>query len=528
MQRVMCVWLPEWPLQRIRIVQPEHKHRPTVLYAEASRKGHRIVACCQAALRCGITPGMPLAEAQGLTGTSRTQQAEPLFCEHNPEEDRAALNRLAGWCQRYSPAVGTEGEDCLLLDVTGCAHLWGGEQQLSREFHRAVGQWGLTAGTACADTIGAAWAIARSGESRETVVPPGQQAAVLRSLPVRALRLPAAAAGKLEELAIRRIAQLQQLPRASLSSRFGPEVARRLDQALGALPEQIEPVRLAEPVEVSLEFEYSTGDRGALEAALTQLVEQAVGQLSTSRQGVQQLEICLVHAEQQNTQLTVGTLRPSPSEAHLMELVRTRLERTELTEEVAGLHVTITAAAPLESRQHQLFDTVEHSHTDQEFARLIDRLSSRLGRQQVVRTELIPDAQPEFAVRWVPALDSHTAHRPSRQNRPTQQIQQPPFALPITGPVTWPAAARPLRLPAEPEPVGVTSLMPDGPPIRFRYGDRMQTVGRWWGPERIETGWWRERPIRRDYYRVETHSGQRFWLFRHVTQGSWFLHGEFE
>lgn len=524
----MCVWLPEWPLQRIRIVQPEHKQRPTVLYAEAPRKGHRIAACCQAARRCGITPGMPLAEAQGLTGTGRKQQPQPLFHEHNPEEDRAALDRLAGWCQRYSPIVGTEGEDCLLLDVTGGAHLWGGEQPLSREFHQAAGQWGLTVRTACADTIGAAWAIARSGESRETVVPPGQQETALRSLPVQALRLPAAAAGKLEELAIRRIAQLQQLPRASLSSRFGPEVARRLDQAMGTLPEQIEPVRLAEPVEVCREFEYATADRGSLEAALAQLVEQATSQVAARRQGILRLEICLVHAEQQDTQLTVGTLRPSPSEAHLMELVSTRLERTELAEEVTGLCLTVTAAAPLESRQHQLFDTVEHSHTDQEFARLIDRLSSRLGKQQVVRTELLPDAQPELAVRWVPALDSRGTHRPSRQNRPTQQSQQPPFALPITGPIPWPAAARPLRLPAEPQPVGVTSLMPDGPPIRFRYGDRMQTVGRWWGPERIETGWWRKQPIRRDYYRVETYSGQRFWLFRHITQGSWFLHGEFE
>jgi protein ImuB len=80
--------------------------------------------------------------------------------------------------------------------------------------------------------------------------------------------------------------------------------------------------------------------------------------------------------------------------------------------------------------------------------------------------------------------------------------------------------ARPLRLP-------VMSIAPEGPPVRFRLAGRDHRIARVWGPERIETGWWRGRCVRRDYYQVETGGGERFWLFRELGSGAWFLHGDF-
>ena len=462
--------------------------------------------------------GMPLAEAEMLATARRRGQAGVRFLPASPEEDLMALWRLAGWCQRYSPVAGVEGPDSLLLEISGSAHLYGGEQRLCGRFVRAAGRWGLVARVAVADTTGAAWAVARFGKDQVTVVSPEQQEAVLRPLPVAALRLSPSILEKLSKLAVRQVGQLQQLPRASLASRFGTDVARRLDQALGYRAEPVEPVRLPEVIEVEEEFEYATSDRRSLEAVLSRLLEQIAERLAVVQQGVQQLEVRLLHVEpEEETRFTVGMVRSGRVAAHLLELVRTRLEQVSLTAEVRGIQVEVKRAAPLESRQNRLFDTAGDAEGPRELARLLDRLSSRLGKERVVYPVLCAEAQPELAVRWRPVLDGGGASAGAACSRAEfPQMKQ------------WPMAARPLFLRAEPVPVEVLCAVPDGPPARMRWNNRLQAIARWWGPERIETGWWREQPIRRDYYRVETASGQRFWLFRRIGQGDWFLHGEFE
>ena len=508
----MCVWLPDWPLQRIRSAQPELENRPLVLYANAGHGGLRVVTCCRSAAKRGIVPGMPLAEAKGLFDTARRSRSEPLFVLHEPETDRSALRELSIDCGRFSPTVGIEEPDSLLLDLTGCAHLFGGERRLSHQVFRDFLRRRLSVRTAIAETIGTAWAVAHFGTDRAAIISSGQQTSALGPLPISALRLSAAVSETLRELSIRRIEQLQALPRDSFASRFGPELSLRLDQAWGKVAEFIVPVQLPEPIETRWEFEHPAGDRRSLQSALGRLIEQITETLSASGQGAQQLEVHLVGATKQQTSFTVGLLRPCQSASHLMKLVRTRLERITLTEEITGLRLKTTVTARIESRQNRLFDTGDNPDGERELAQLIDRLSNRVGKQRVVHPRLCPDAQPEFAVRWEPLLDVN----------PVPNQEQFPW------PRTWSASSRPLRLHTEPRAVEVTSVVPDGPPLRLFWNQAAYTVTRCWGPERIETGWWRARPIRRDYYRVETESGQRFWLFRRIGRGDWFLHGEFE
>lgn len=512
MKRVMCVWLPEWPLQRLQSVHREDEPEPVprVLYAESARRGLRVVICCRNTARQGVRPGMPLAEARGLLKT--TSGPQPQLLEHDPQADRTALEGLAGWCQRFSPVVGIEGTDSLLLDISSCAELFGGERRLAGQLSRAVGRWGLCVRTAIADTPGAAWALARFGNETPEIVPPGQQAAAMDPLPVAALRIPENVLSTLADLGLRRIGQVRGLPRSSLPSRFGPELIRRLDQALGELAEPIEPIRAPEPIEVRREFEYSTGDRRALEAVLDGLIEQLAGKLSAAGLGVRELEIGLLETTKEETCFTVGCLRPSQAVSHLRGLTFTRLEQVIPQAEIIGVRVKAVTTARLESQQTRLFETGENSQAGRLFAELVDRMSNRLGKDRVLRPLLQPDAQPEFAVLWEPATAAQ--------------------ATPPAAQFPWldgcPALARPLHLHPEPLPIQVTSVVPDGPPIRFFGKTGMETVAHWWGPERIETGWWRDRHIRRDYFHVETESGNRLWLFRRVDRGDWFLHGEFE
>ena len=537
MKRVMCVWLPGWPLQRIQYdAPPAHRKRPLVLYTESRQGGLQVVACCRRATERRVVPGMPLAEAKGLLETvSRSQSSSggwgrpqeaprvvptegslrstpathPLLIRHQPADDIQALRELAVRCQRFSPVVGIEEPDSLLLDLTGCAHLFGGERKLSRQVQRCFEQRGFFIKTAIADSIGAAWAVAHFGRHQTEIVPAGQHESVLRPLPVKALRLTETVIETLAALDIRRIEQLLALPRASLPSRFGPEVIRRLDQASGEVSELITPIRPPEPVVAGREFEHPTGDHRALEVALQQLVEQIVGNLVQRQQGIQRLTVELKGALSEC--FAINFLRPCQSLSHIMELVLTQLERVVLTEKVAGLRVQAVATALLESRQTQLFAADDDPVAQRELAQLVDRMSNRLGKQRVVQSQLCPDPQPEFANRWEPLLDEN-----ERGNGGS------------VSPPVLPCSARPLCLQREPQAVEVTSRVPAGPPTYFHWKQTCYTVARYWGPERIETGWHRGRHVRRDYYQVETECGLRFWLFWRIGRADWFLHGEFD
>ena len=519
---------------------------------------------------------MPLAEAKGLLETSsgshsssggwgRAQGAprvaptggslrstpaiHPLFVRHQPTDDVQALRELAVRCQRFSPVVGIEEPDSLLLDLTGCAHLFGGERKLSQQFHRSFEQRGFFIRTAIADTSGAAWAVAHFGRQQTEVVPAGQQESILRPLPITALRLAGGVIETLAALDIRRIEQLLALPRADLPSRFGPEVIRRLDQALGEASELITPIRPPEPVVASRDFEHPTGDRRTLEMVLQQLIEEIVSNLVEQQQGMRRLEVelrgtgekkenfglrisdCGVFAESGfrksairdsrsaiHPRFTIDFLRPCQSLPHVLELVLTRLERVVLAGEVAGMRVQAVATPLLESRQTQLFAADDDPAAQRELEQLVDRMSNRLGKQRVVRPRLCPDAQPEFASRWEPLLDENAG-----ADDRGWEMGDNTIGLSII-----PSPARPLCLQREPQAVEVTSLVPEGPPIRFLWRQTFYTVAQHWGPERIETGWYRGRHVRRDYYRVETECGLRFWLFQRIGRADWFLHGEFD
>ncbi len=190
-----------------------------------------------------------------------------------------------------------------------------------------------------------------------------------------------------------------------------------------------------------------------------------------------------------------------------------QLERTTLPGPVRALAVCVPVAAPREPRQQELFGAVDRRQ-QHELARLVDRLSSRLGSTGVLRPRLLAEAQPEHACRWIPLTSSEA----SAASSPAADAA----ALDAPGPID-----RPLQLQHPPRPVQVLAVAPDGPPVRFRDQRRWHHVLQSWGPERIETGWWRGRTVRRDYYRVETSSGQRFWLFRQLDDNRWFLQGTF-
>ena len=357
MKRVLCVWLPNWPLQRLFAAQPELKGRPVVLYNDArlnaGSPGLHVLICSRQAALQGVEAGLTLAEARGMfevpaspipanqipvsASSPGTHDSNvPYFLEHDPRADACALEQLAVCCQRFSPRVGfgeshwvtthmvklctsavhskansdqitpEQYSDTLLLDITGCAHLFRGEMQLVDEVVEEMRRHDLRAEVVVADTIGASWAIAhfqsaagplsrlqsavRERDHESRIVPPGEQFEYLRDLPVTALRLELRILETLGELDLCTIGQLYDLPRGSLPSRFGNQITHRLDEALGKVIEQIVPVQPTPIFETSCNLAHSICHHDALSKLLLEQMGQLVDQLRFRQEGVQRLQ----------------------------------------------------------------------------------------------------------------------------------------------------------------------------------------------------------------------------------------------
>jgi protein ImuB len=515
-----------------------------VLYEQEARHGQRVKACSAAAEQQAVRPGMPLAEAQTLlAGPAKEEQGRvgrmpaaggfggggrpapsaaqtplaeaPLFICHDARRDQETLVELAEWCEQFSPIVGldqTDEPDALLMDVSGLAHLFGGEEALAQAVLTAWQQQRLMVRVAIADTASAAWGFARWSEV------PAEEAGngtVLDHLPVEVLRLPPRATEQLHRLGIRRIEQLNRLPRASLAARFGAAVLERLDRLTGTIVEPIVAHHAREPLSVRWCFEHPTTHHEAIEHVLGQLLAQLSRRLLEQGQGVLRLTCQLVCRNRRPLGIDISLFRPTIAPQHLLALAKLQLGLVTLPEAVEEIRIRALTTAPREQRQGELFGDAPRDKPAQ-LALLVERLSNRLGREQVVRAELPAEAQPELAYRYRPLAGEAATPEPAA-------LASPPPGMPLPGPLL-----RPLRLFAPPQPIEVVGIALDGPPTMFHYQRRRHRVARCFGPERIETGWWRGESCRRDYYRVETEEGSRWWLFRRLQDQRWFLHGAFE
>jgi protein ImuB len=338
---------------------------------------------------------------------------------------------------------------------------------------------------------------------------------LLGPLPLAALRLSVEILETLAELGFETIADLFALPREQLRSRFGPLLLLRLDQALGAARETFTPVDPPPNFTVEHAFEFPISRQDMIHYALERLLERLAWLLAARHAGALRLR-CRFDCEGASpVAVEFDLFQPTARTRHLLEILDLHLERLRLPAPASGITLRAVRHAPLEERQGRLFEQERTLTGSRQLAALVDRLAGRLGGESVVRCSLERDAQPELAYREKPLVESGLDRRPARGRSPHERV---PLG----------ALDRPLCLLSRPAALEAMSVAPDGPPIQFAHLGRRYEVARCWGPERIETGWWRPANAWRDYYRVETSDGRRFWLFRRRRDGRWFLHGAFE
>jgi protein ImuB len=432
--------------------------------------------------------------------------------------------RIAAALEEFSPRIGWlehHGDYCFCLDITATARWFGGEANLLDCLRSWCHEERLAATAVIADTVGAAWAVAYfgfAGGSSTTfdarIIAAGQTIDAVSHLPVESLRLPQGTVRLLCELGIDVVAPLFHLPREALAERFDSELLDRLDQVTGDLPELFEPYRPEPCYSAERTWEHGIATAEPLFAIWVRLLPKALGPLVVRGRGVGRLLAELSGETGSLCRLVIGLVRPTLDPKHLLDLLRLRLESVRLREPIVATRLAVLDEAPFAIQQQVLFNELAPPIESEAWTSLIERLSGRIGATQVVRILPHADHDPARAWKAVPWIVSN--------DRPTPKRHRPSRAK------TTPTLPRPMTLLPVPRPVYVLNLAPHGHPGKFVDRGRESLAVHSWGPERIETGWWRGPSLRRDYYRVETEAGSHAWLFRDLRSRRWFLHGWFD
>ena len=464
----------------------------------ASDRGRQIIrAADAAALAQGLTPGLALADA-------RAAVPDVAVAPFDPDGDAACLAWLARGATRWSPWVAACPPHGLLIDITGCAHLFGGEASLVADAVTRLGRLGFAAQPALAATPAAAMALARFGGER------------VADLPLAALSELDSVQTALRRAGLKRVGEVAKLPRSALAARFGEVLVAALDQVLEAAPQPLDALVPAAPVVAQRRFAQPVASHEAVRAGLEKLLLAVQVKLTARGEGGRRFALALYRADGHVAEVAVETAAPQRDVPTLLRLFDERIAAlNDPLDPGFGydlMRLAVPDTAPLAEAQLGL-DGGALAET--QLTALVDRLAARLGRGRLKR---------------LARADSHIPEQAS-------------FELPLGSAVAaWPAPeageppARPIRLFDPPQPIEVLADVPDGPPRRFRWRACVHDVVAHEGPERIAAQWWRRKDgagLTRDYWRVEAADGRRYWLFRHglydreTASPRWYLHGLF-
>lgn len=603
---MLCVRFLNWPIQAHRWI---HKHRsfsepepPTagdsseadaiqselVLHTEAGQASnttveastdHRflnqvfppartspvVVGLTVNAWQNGIRPGLTLVEARSIESESsrpqagkgrqqrdrKTQSPPPFqFEPWNPDASREALKRLAERFRQFAPIIALDTSplpDCLLLDVTGCGQLFGGEVPLAEQLLKTVNDTGLEARVAISESVAAAWAFTHprghllfeqhgpATQRRQVaqgdadwdlpliVIPPGQADNWLASLPAVSGRLPLSDIELLKQLGIVTLKQLMNLPHDDLPSRISNEGRLRISQLRGLDDELLDALPEANPVQSIWVSEYGVRGKERVKLVLQVLVEDVVRQLNVRNVGAIKATCDLKTEEGDELTFEANVVRPVQTEQDLLDILNLKLETLRLRDTVMSAKMILQTAPLPVRRQKDLFSAEQQVKPEEELTTLINRLSSRLSSEAVLTAEQTSSPVPEQSVRLSPVVSSegHASGRRRSASIPERLVDPHSESASRNA-----SASMPIRLLAS--AIGIATADENPVTNGFEWDGTKYQVQSYSGPERIQSCWWDEKAVHRDYYRVRTTIGASLWVYQDLNSRRWYLHGVFD
>jgi protein ImuB len=520
-RRILSLWLPRLPIDRIkrRCASPDRAGEgPSIVVA---KENNALLIYCldDAAARFGLHVGLPLANARAICPHLKVFDADEAA-------DAGTLDDIAGWCDRFTPLVALDPPHGLFLDITGCAHLFGGEAALLQALCGALTRQGFAVSAAIAGTSICARTLTR--HACGSVIADGGEADAVSPLPVSALGADEAIITGLRRAGLKTIGDVAARAPHEITARFGARFSTLLAHALGQGDAPISPRKPLPDYIVEQPFAEPVATDGMISATLLRLAETLVASMERQGKGARRLEASFFRTDGAVRSIVVETGRPVTQGSVIDRLFRERLEAlADPLDPGFGFDLIRLAASRTEIVVQEQRDLDSTVHDSDEIAALIDRIAARIGGKRVV-VHLPQDTHiPERAALAVPA--QHHLAAATQVAWPARTAGEPP--------------ARPLRLFERPEPIKVPfATVPDGPPHHFTWRRVIHAVVRVEGPERIAMEWWKQdgKMLTRDYFRVEDENGLRFWIYRDGLYGNelvdgegksvpanWFVHGLF-
>lgn len=489
-----------------------------------------VAACCEQASGHGVHVGMTLAHARALLrGRSVIRE------RFDPAGDERGLHRLAAWAVRFTPVVAVDQPDGLVLDVTGCERLYGGEERLVDRVQRAFGEMGIAAWIGCASTVGCAWGVARFWGKSPVIVKAGREREAMSRLAIGALRLDEKTVAGLHEVGVERVEDLLAIPRDQLIARFGMHVLERIDQALGSQQELVNAIAHEEPLIAERVFDGPVVDLEAMFITVRELLHEVAGALAGNEAGATELALTLDRVDASPIQIGIRLSRASRDERHLWSLLRPRVEGVHLGHgvECVTLHVRSSRRVVHEqycARSSQWRDvSPAEGNLDREAGQLIDTLVHRLGPQRTLKMQMRQSHQPQRVACYVSLYDGAGGLAGGGGGRGSGLFGQ---GHAVGAGVAGHQPDRPSQLLPRPELIDVIAVAPEGAPMWMRWRGQEHRIISTVGPERIVAEWWASGDGdatgdggARDYFKVQIEDGRWLWIFRQLERNGWFMHG---
>jgi protein ImuB len=533
-RRILSLCLPRLPIDRIKRKltnsaaarangsREENASKQNNIPSVVVAKEHNalvIHALDDAAAAYGLAIGQPLANARAICPHLQVFDADAAA-------DARTLEDIADWCDRFTPLVALDPPHGLFLDITGCAHLFGGEANLLRLLCDALTAKGFVVSAAVAATSICARTMTRHVHGR--IIPDGEEAAAVSPLPVAALGTDQAITVGLRRAGLKTIGDVASRSPSEITARFGAHFSTLLAHALGQGDAPISPRKPLPDYIVEKRFAEPVATESVISSSLSRLASMLVCAMEKQGKGARRLEASFFRTDGAVRTIAVDTGQPVTRADIVDRLFRERLEAlADPLDPGFGFDLIRLAASHTEVVVEQQHDLDTHVHDNDELAALIDRIAARIGSRRVLVHLPQETHIPERAVLAVSA--QHHLGAATAATWPERTDGEPP--------------SRPLRLFDRPEPINVPlATVPDGPPHHFTWRRAVHAVVKVEGPERIAMEWWKQdgKVLTRDYFRVEDEAGLRFWIFRDGLYGSeltdadgrstpanWYVHGLF-
>jgi protein ImuB len=471
-----CVLLPQLALDGVmrRRANPEE---PLALISGTAQR--RVLQTVNAAAReLGLRPGQSLNAAHAMTREFATVEYDPAQTDH-------WHRLLAAWAYRFSSQVSLKYPRVLLMEVESSLGLFGPWPVFEARLREELTALGFSHRIVVAPNPVAARMLANVHD-RLAVTCTAELQELLEQMPVNRIGLPQDVATVFARMGLHRLRQVLALPRDTLARRFPAQVLQHLDTLLGRRPVALQCYVPPDHFDTRLELNFDVESHQALLFPLKRMIADLAVFLGGRDSGVQRFVIHLEHVPSvgsvaPDTLIPVGLLSAEREATMLFELARGRLEQVVVPSPVRALRLQAKDLPAFVPSHRELFD--DRPQQNMPWEQLRERLRAKLGDEAVSGLSFQADHRPECA--W----------QSCSTNKPATVISSVP---------------RPGWLLPEPEPLAQAS-------VRVLAG-----------PERIESGWWDGGDMRRDYFLVETRSGQRGWAYRRVGDDSdLLLHGWF-